>query len=204
MPITTEIDYLDGDFTVQESEPATIQELIDLIGEEAVVENVNSNLRYRNKYPRVYRKVSEAINGEFPRAVKEEKKNKDGTVKNVLVSEMDHLRKYAESSPEASNRLQELFNQIAPSEPIYVKGERSGGGGKVSQAAQDSANTVIAAGDDKVESVVSKIEETVPGYKVGRDAEGNITPESLARGISALQRKLEQDAKKASKSLLGI
>jgi hypothetical protein len=40
MPQTTEIDYLDGEFSVQESEPSTIPECIELIGEAAVVDEL--------------------------------------------------------------------------------------------------------------------------------------------------------------------
>jgi hypothetical protein len=36
----------------------------------------------------------------------------------------------------------------------------------------------------------------VPGYKVGRDAENSVTPESLARGIQALNTFLKKQAEK--------
>lgn len=194
MPQTAEVEYLDGEFTVNEEEPSSITELSELIGDAAVVENVNSNLRYRNKYPRVYKKVSEAIKGFFTRAVKETKTNKDGTVKNILVSENDHLRDYLKTGDEARAKLQELFTQIGVAEPMFVKGERTGGGGKVSQRSLDAANAFFAQGDEKVEDVVSKIESKNPGYKVGRDADENVTPESLARGIMALEKYLAKQA----------
>lgn len=211
MPIPTEVEYLDGEFKVPEQEPATIQEVIEIIGEDAVRDEAVSNLRYRNKYPRVYRKVSAAIEKEFPRPQAEKdgaavtKTYKDGTVKPVLVSEMDHLRKFLESGPEARERLEGLFSEIAPSEPLYVKGERTGGGGKIAQSALDAANGLLAKGDEAVEKAISVIEEQIGGgYKVGRNGENEVSPESLARGIQALNKKLQADALKASKAALGV
>lgn len=200
----TEIDYLDGEFTVQESEPSTIAELTELIGETAVVDETTSNLRYRNKYPRVYKLVSKEVSAlGFARPVKETKTLKDGTIKEIHVSEMDHIRAFLKADEAHRSILQELFTKTAQAEVLYVKGERTGNGGKVSQAATDAANGLIAKGDDAVEAAVSKIEESVPGYKVGRDGDNAVTPESLARGIMALQKKLTQDALKASTALLG-
>ena len=203
MPIVTDTEYLDGTFVVQEPEPATLQEVVDLIGEEAVREQAVSNLYYRNKYPRVYKKVSEAIASTFPRPVKETKTLKDGTVRDVLVDVGVHLRQYLATGEEAKTKLAELFASIGPAEPLYVKGERIAGGGKVSQAATKIANDKFAAGEEVVAASVAKIEETVPGYKIGRDADGEVTPESLARGVQALQKHLEAQAKAQAASLLG-
>lgn len=203
MPQTTDIDYLDGEFTVQESEPSTIAELTEMIGEAAVVDETTSNLRYRNKYPRVYKAVSKAIEPDFPRDVKETKTLKDGTTREVKISENDHLRAYLLTGDDARARLAELFTSIAQSEPLYVKGERSGGGGKVSQANLDAANGWFAEGVDVVEDKVSIIESMVPGYKVGRDADGAPTPESVARGIAALNKHLLNEQQKKTKALLG-
>jgi hypothetical protein len=203
--IITEVDYLDGEFTTTEKEPSTIPELREMIGEEGVIENVNSNLRYRNKYPRVYKRVSqEVIKLGFERRVKKEELNKDGTVKKILVSDMDHLREFL-AKDEMENRpvLQALFDRIANEEPLYVKGERVGGGGRIAQGALDAANKYFAKGDDEVDRVVLTIEERIPGFKVARDGENNVTPESVARGIQALQRYLMQQAKKATKIALG-
>src|SRR5437867_1521410 len=140
--ITTEVDYLDGEFTTTEKEPSTIPELREMIGEEGVIENVNSNLRYRNKYPRVYKRVrQEVIRLGFERRVKKEELNKDGTVKKILVSDMDHLREFL-AKDEAEHRpvLQELFDRVSNEEPLYVKGERVAGGGRIAQGALDAAN----------------------------------------------------------------
>ena len=201
---TSEIDYLDGEHTITESEPSTIQELIDMIGEEAVVENVNSNLRYRNKYPRVYGLVSKAVaeRHSYPRAEKERKQNKDGSEKIILVSEMDHLRAFEAESDENKQIVQALFEEIAPEQPLYVKGERTGGGGKISQQAMDAANGFFAQGDDVVEEKIGFIESAVPGYKVARDANGNATPESVARGIGALNNHLKKQAAKQAAAML--
>lgn len=215
---TTDIDYLDGEFTVQESEPSTLAEVVTIVGTEAaVIEDAVSNLRYRNKYPRVYKKVSAEVAAKhaFPRAVVSTKTLKDGAVRNIHESENDHLRAFLKGreeevtgedgktetkivtpAPEGNREiLTGLFTSIANSEPLYVEGDRKGGGGKVSAASLETANKFFAAGADKVEAVAKKIEEMVPGYSVGRDSDGAITPDSLARGIQALDKKLVNDAK---------
>lgn len=207
----TEIDYVDSELQVQEDEPSTIAELIALIGEEAVVENVNSNLRYRNKYPRVYRKTSAAlVAAGKTRAQKLDKagepvtkKTKDGIITPVLVDPIEHLRQVISEGADSKAQVLSILTPIAQGEPMFVKGERAGGGGKVSKAAEDAANAKFAAGDAAVEQAITVIEENVPSYKVGRDPEGNATPESLARGIQALQKKLAADAMEKSKSILG-
>lgn len=211
----TEIDYLDGEFQVTEEEPSTLDEVVALIGEVGVVDETTSNLRYRNKYPRVYKAASKAVvDSGYPKKVKETKTMKDGTVKNVHESDNDHLRAFLsgrkdkdgtvteQPSPGAREVLQTVFTKIATVEPLYVKGERTGGGGKVSQGALDAANNFFAAGDEKVEAVVSKIEEIITGYKVGRDADGEATPESLARGIQALGKWQQKQAEKAAVAAL--
>jgi hypothetical protein len=204
---TEEINYLDGEFVVNEEEPSTIQELTDLIGDGAVVDETNSNLRYRNKYPRVYALVSKAIvERGFAKAEKERKQvGKEGskTEKIIYISDMDHIRSFLQQD-EATNRpiLQELFDSIAPAQPLYVKGERTGGGGKISQAALDSANEFFAKGVETVESVATQIEALVPGFKLTRDTDGNATPESLARGIQALERHLKRQAAAQTKAAL--
>ena len=202
---TTEIDYLDGEVTISEEEPSTIDECIELIGETAVVDETTSNLRYRNKYPRVYKKASADMNGmggDFTRAVKETKKNKDGTEKKILVSEMDHLRACYTLNKEGAEAVAAAIGKHALSEPLYVKGERTGGGGKVSQAAMDAANGFFAQSDEVVEEKILVIEGQVPGYKVARDADGAATPESLARGIMMLQRHLMKQAQAAALTAL--
>lgn len=209
MPQSTEIDYVDSEIQVQEEEPSTIAELVSLIGEEAVIENVNANLRYRNKYPRVYKKVSAAlVAAGKPRAQKVkdgvpvEKKAKDGTVTPVLVDPIEHLRQVIGEGEESKLLVASTLAPIAQAEPMFVKGERTGGGGKVSQNAMDVANLKFAAGDEAVDDAVSKIEANVTGYKVGRDADGAVTPESLARGVQALQKHLAAKALADSKNLL--
>lgn len=199
MATTSDIDYLDGEFTVQENEPSTLSEVVEIIGEQATVDEAVSNLRYRNKYPRVYNKVSAAIATFFPRAVKTSTTKADGTVKNVLVSANDHLRDFLKTGEDARAELLGLFTSIAQAEPLYVKGERTGGGGKVAQATLDAANGFFAAG--KEDDIAEKIESMVPHYKCGRDAEGNLTVESLARGIQALERHLAKQAPKALDAL---
>lgn len=222
---TTEVDYLDGKFTIQESEPNNLAEMQELGFTEAdVVGGAVDDLRYRNKYPRVYKKVSAdlASKHNFARQKVDSKTKKDGTVVDVLESVNDHIRaalvgrkvKDADGKDtetvvpnsalaDGENILSGLFQSYAASEPLYVKGERSGLGGKVSEAALTAANGFFAEGPTKVEAVADYIEGKVPGYKVGRDADGEITPESLARGVSALQKKIAKDAADSAKAALG-
>jgi hypothetical protein len=195
MPTTEDIDYLDGEFTVQEESPSTLDELKALIGEQGIIDETTSNLRYRNKYPRVYRKVSEAIVGKHPRAVTKEETKADGTIKKTFQSVMDHIRDYVKTSDEAKKEVGELFASIGPAEALYVKGERAGGGGKLSQSALDAANQAFASG--QADTYVEFIESTVPGYKIAKDADGAATPESLARGIQALESHLKKQQPKA-------
>jgi len=205
MPSPTTVEYLDGEFEINEQDPSSVAELVELLGEDAVRQETISNLRYRNKHPRVYRKVSAMVETAFPREVKESKTNADGTIKEVKVSPIDHLRAYLATGDAAKADLAEKFNIVANEEPLFVKGERAGGAGKISKDALDTANKYFAAGDDLVEQCVTQIEATVPGYKVGRDADGAATPESLARGISALGKHIERESKKkALGSLPGL
>lgn len=201
MANTSDIDYLDGEFTVAETEPSTIAEISEIIGEAAVVDEAVSNLRYRNKYPRVYAKVSAAValTG-FTRAVKSSTTKADGTVKNVLVSTNDHLRAFLADSEDNRATLASLFTSVAQSEPLYVKGERTGGSGKIAQGTLDASNAFFAQGVEEQKAAI--IEARVPGYKLARDVAGELTIESLARGIQALEKYLTAQAKKSSLSAL--
>lgn len=211
--ITSPTDYVDGEHTVQEQEPTTIAELEALgIPESQVVAECVSNLYYRNKYPRVYKKVSEEIAKTFPRpqAVDKEgkpvvKKSKDGTETPVPASPLDHIRDYEKIGAEAVAHVDSLLQTLAPAEPLFVKGERTPGGGKISKMAMDGANNFLAQGEEVVDEKVTFIEEAVGGgYKIGRDADGKVTAESFARGIQAYSQKLEADAKAAAKRGLGL
>lgn len=203
--ITTEIEYLDGTFTVLEPEPASVADLVTLLGEEACRQSVIDDIRYRNKYPRVYKKVSaKLVELGFARAIKETKTLKDGTIRNVLISEMDHLRAFIAPENDADGKNKEmlasLFSEIATAEPLYVKGERVGGQGRISQAAITSANLILANG--KEEDAVEKIETLIGKGRVLRDTDGNVTAESLARGIMAWEKQIIANAKKQN-TLLG-
>jgi len=214
MPTQDTVKYLDGKFEVTEERPSTISEIVAIIGEVAVVDEAVDNLYYRNKYPRVYSAVSKEIAKlGFAKKVIKTKETKEG-VKNVHESDMDHIRAAVAGETEDGTLVREplpdgeaivgvLFAKIGPAEPLYVKGERTGGSGKISQDALDSANKFFASGDDKVEEITGKLETLIPGYSVGRDADGLVTPESLARGIMRLNKKLADDAKKAAVSALG-
>lgn len=214
---TADVEYLDGEFTITEKEPGTLGELSSLVGEAAVLDSANADLRYRNKYPRVYKKVSAALVGfGFARAVAKSATRKDGTVKETLESTNDHIRAALNGrkvmNPETNEevtvasgiskeQLTDLFVSIAPNEPLYVKGERTGGGGKVSKEVLETAEKHITDGTE--DKVVEIIESMTPGYKVGRDAEGNVTAESLARGIQALDKHLKKQAPSALSVLKG-
>lgn len=220
---TEEIEYLDGKFTVNGQDPDTLAELQSLGFSEAdVVGGAVADLRYRNKYPRVYKKVSEDVVKlhNFPRKVESKKTKKDGTLSDVLESTNDHLRaaligrrtnpddKTSPAIPDSSLHdgekiLGDLFTAYDASEPLYVKGERSGLGGKVSEAALAAANGFFAEGEEKVDKIAAYIESKVPGYKLGRDAESLVTPESLARGISALNKHIAKEAAAAATAALG-
>lgn len=203
--IDTEIDYLDGEFTVVESVPATIEELKSQIGEQAIIDEATGNLYYRNKYPRVYKAVSKAVaEAGFARAVKETKTNAKGTTKDILISEMEHLRAYLATGEDARTKLQELFTKVGTSEPLYVKGERVGGGGKVSQKALDNATKILDKGDEAVDEAVSKLESSVPGLKVGRDSDGRPTHDGLARAIQQYAKHLQKKAELEAAAGLGV
>lgn len=205
-----EVEYLDGKIKVEENEESTLAELVALLGtEENVFEEVTSNIRYRNKHPRVYRKAALEIQGMkvqneetfgdlYPRSVKKNEKNKDGTEKPVYVSDIEYLRSVYKLDPDL---VSETISKYASSEPLYAKGERLGGG-RIPQSCTDAANGLFALGDDKVESVIKVIEEQVPNYKVARDLDNSATPESLARGINALEKHTVKVAKQQKDALI--
>ena len=194
----SEVEYLDGQISVMDQEPSTVAELIVILGsEEAVVDEVVANLRYRNRHPRIYKKVSAEIASEVPKREKS-RKTVDGKEKVIYVSDIDHLREAFKVSPDT---VTELVTKLGQSEPLYVKGERSGTG-RISQAALDAANGMIAEGEERVEGVIKFIEETVPGYKVSRDSDGSVSNETLARAIQTLNKHLERTARQQTQALL--
>lgn len=228
---TDDIKYLDGKFTVQEQVPTTYVEIQAILGtEENVVEEAADNVRYRNKYPRVYSAVSEELakSHGFPKAVVRTKLLADKkTVRNVHESDNDHIRAFLNGrkavaevldadgttvktpavaevvpAPDAETTLTALFQKHATAEPLFTESERAGGTGKIGKEAMDSANAFFAAGDATVAKVVAKIEAVVSGYKVDTDADSQPTPEGLARGIMRLNKQLLDEQKKASAKLL--
>ena len=215
----TEIEYLNGEFTVAESEPSTLAELTALLGNEAdVIAEAANNLRYRNKYPRVYRAVSAALEAEgVKRGVVDTKTLKDGTTRDVLESVNDHLRAFlkdgytdehagiAFTAEDAKDKLTALFSSIAPAEPLYVKGERTTSAGKVSGDALASAKEYFAQGTARVSAIAAKIEELIGGgYKIGKTADGEPTEESLARGLMVLNKFVAKQAAEQAKAQLSL
>lgn len=197
----TKVAYLNKEIIVEEEQPSTIPELVTLIGEEGLVTNTVANLYYRNKYPRVYKRVSIEVSklGYTPQ-VKKMVKDKAGNDKPVYQDEMEHLRSFLTLKSENKALLQELFNRIAPEEPLFIRGDRAGGG-RVAQGALDAAHRYFAEGLEKVEETIVTIESMLPSYRVGREPDGNPTPEFLARGIQTLQRHLNSKAKEVVRNL---
>jgi hypothetical protein len=201
--IRTKVTYLNKEFVVEEEEPSTIPELVTLIGEEGLVTNTVANLRYRNKYPRVYKRVSlEVVKLGHAPQVKKYVPDKDGADKAIYEDDMDHIRSFLTKKPENKAILMSLFDRIAKEEPLFIRGDRAGGGGKIAQGALDAAHRYFAEGADKVTEVVETIERMLPGYHVARSMDDNgFTPESLARGIQTLQRHLVSKAKTVTSNL---
>jgi hypothetical protein len=201
--IRTKVTYLNKEFVVEEEEPSTIPELTTLIGEEGLVTNTVANLRYRNKYPRVYKRVSiEVAKLGYSPQVKKLVPDKDGVDKPVYQDDMEHIRSFLTLKPENKAILMSLFERIAKEEPLFIRGDRAGGGGKVAQGALDAAHRYFAEGTEKVEEVVQTIERMLPGYHVARSVDDNgFTPESVARGIQTLQRHLVSKAKNVTANL---
>lgn len=193
--IKTKIKYFGKEFVVEEQEPSTVPELVSLVGEAEIVKHTNSNLRYRGKYPRVYRRVSaEVIKLGFARRQ---------DPKGELISESDHVLEFLAKDPDNHHAvIQDILNRVANEEPLYVKNDRVSGGGRISQGALDAANDYFSRGDSAVAEVTTVIESQIPGYQLARDGEGKVYPESLARGIQALQRYVTQTAKARTKELL--
>lgn len=194
------VEYLDGEIEVTEQEPDRLPELTEMLGEKVIVEETVSNLRYRNKHPRVYRKASDELKSVLERPTKGETKLKDGTTRPIFVSHIEHCRAAYKVD---KDKTTEVITKYALSEPLYVKGERAAGGGRISAGAQANANNFFAEGTEKVEAVAKAIEEEVPGYKVLRDSDGEVTPEALARGLMALGSYMKKQAEKKVLALVG-
>ncbi len=190
--IKTTVKYLNKKISVEEEQPSTIKELVTLIGEEGTVTNAVSNLYYRNKFPRVYRRVSEeVVKLGFPMVA---------VVDGKIQDEMKHLRAFYTAKPENVQILAALFKRIALEEPLFIKGDRTGGG-KVGQGALDAAHRYIAEGPTKVADAVNTIEMMLPGFRISREPNGEVAPESLAKGIQTLQRHLISKSKAVVQNL---
>ena len=185
--IKTKVAYLSKEIVVEEDEPSTIEELVQLVGEEGIVTHTNANLRYRNKYPRVYKRVSTELEKEGFKRLPEHKE------------ETTHIRAVWTADGGANQgMIRALVQKFALEEPLFVRGERIAGG-RVAQGALDAAHRYFAEGPTKVEEVVQTIESMLPTYRVSRSPE--ITPETLARGIQTLQRHLMSKAKAVTNNL---
>lgn len=206
------IDVLYGLIVANLNVPSTIEEGDNLVGEVgAVLDGFIDDTLYRNTLPRLYKAVSAklvSLGHEVAQAVDEKtgkpvtRKVTDGE-KPVMESAIVHIaRVYNAGDDELKGQIAALFEEVSKELPFYEKGQRTGGGGKVSQQALDAANGILAGGVENVESKVSIIESKVPGYRVARDTDGNVSAEALARGISALQKYLQAEALKAAAGAL--
>lgn len=190
--MTEEVAYLDDQILVKEETEDTLADIVAVYGEEFVRKYFVSNLRYRNKHPRVYKKAS----AELVPFLSLKFKTQPGTEKKIYEKPLDHLHRCYKKNAELTTAV---ISKFAQSEPLYVKGDRTGVGGKISQTAIDNANTFFAEGDDVVEGKVLTIEALVPNYKVERDEQNAVTPDGLARGIQMLSNHLDRQAKETAK-----
>ncbi len=201
---TEEIKLLGGKFTCNAQMQSTIAELVTLLGsEDAVVDETVSNILYRNWYPRVYRKASTQVSeGGFPVTEESREKREGKDDKVVFESPMDHLKRFIDGNDENEAKLKGIFDSLCASEPLYVKGERTAGGGKLSDEAKKASASFFAAGPEAIRKAVAGIEANYPGYKVVLGAEGLPSEEGLARGIQSLGKYLKDKKEKEAKAEL--
>lgn len=204
--ISREIDALYGNITITKDVPSTYEEAESLIGEAGgLLKGWLADTIARNYLPRVYDAVSAEIEPNFPVAVVGQEEKKDGTKTDVKETAIKHVGRYFESLPddEAKKAFAASFNSTAVSLPLYAKGERGGGGGRVAEWAIEAANQKFAASQQN--ATADAIETKTSGaVKVARDADGNPTVDSLARGIAALAKWIEQQSKKDAMASLGV
>lgn len=210
---TKETDVLYGNITLALPVPSSVEEFDASVGIGECLASGIDDIIYRNTLPRLYRGVAAKYieNGQSkPQATDKSgspkfNTRKDGSQTPVLVSDIDFIGKlYEEANDEGKAEIVAVFEEVKSSLPFYEKGTGGGGGGRISEAAMQSANGVIAAGTEAIEKIVSAIEERVAGFTVARDPDGNVGVESLARGIQALEKKLVADAKKAAAGILSL
>lgn len=212
MPKSRIISVLHDTWDLNKEEPSTVAEVDALLGEDGgIVDGWNADNRARNLLPRFYRALSNALaEAKDPKTAK---KNADGTdqtttradksVVPVLESDIDHIERVitaADADKKEALRLQ--AQDIMTNLPVYAEGKREGGG-RVPQTCIDSANAFFSVGMAQVEKVIAQIEGVQElSYKVGRDASGQPTPESLARGINAFTKFQMAAAQRAAEGLL--
>lgn len=200
----TEVDYLDGEITVLEQEPTEIAELLTIDGltQKQIVEETVSNCRYRSKHPRVYKKTSETLKALTPRAEtakSKEDREKSPNKKPIFVSHLEHCRALLKLD---RVKTTEVLSKFALEEPLYVRGPAVGGTGRINAKSLAAANNYFAEGPERVEAVAKMIEDLVPSFKVARDEDDAVTPESLARALMALTKHMEKDAARRAEAAL--
>ena len=204
------ISVVNDSYEITTQVPGTPEELDALIGETgATLDIAISYLAPRNYLSRFYGAVSKQLVVEgFPRtqAVNDAgepivSKKADGSTTAVQETPLKHIDRYRTSSDDAGKvKLGELLASTASTLPFYAEGDRSGGGqGKLAAATIEAANAMVADGSADANAEI--IEQMVPGFKIGRDADGALTPETLARGIQRLEKHLQEEAKNKAKGL---
>lgn len=208
MPKDLTISTLFTKVDVVANAPSTYEESDALLGEVGgTLEEWIAYVAPRNFLMRLYRDVSKSLaETGYPReSAKRDDgteittKKGDGTTVPVLESHLQHINRVHEAGDEAlKTTIAEKLQSTSRSLPFWAEGERSGGGGgKVPQDLIDSANAMVA--DGTAEANVTAIESYIPGFKAGRDSDGQLTPESVSRALHRLEKTLREEEKKKSK-----
>lgn len=208
MPKQQEISVLYGKFDILKEVPATYAEIDALVGEaDAGLGGWLADTSARNFLPRLYEAVAVKLTemGHPHKQIGTRKAAKEGGADSpIYETDIVHVdRVHTDGDDALKATIGTLINDANASLPFWSKRAGGGGGaGRISTDALEGANSFFAKGPDTVEKVAAHIEGFVPGYTVLRDSSGSPTPESLARAIMAMNRKIEDDAKKASANAL--
>lgn len=206
MPKQIEVSVLYDTTDVLVNVPSTYEEGDALVGEVGgVLDGFIADCTARNFLPRLYKTVAKQMqDAGHKKAVtgKTTPSKEGGTVNDIYETDIKFLGRIVEEDETLKPDVIAKLNSTASSIPFWEKGERTGGG-KISTVSQELANKVFSAGPDKVEAAATAIESRVPGLVVGRDSNGAVTPEGLARAIHAMNKHVEAEAKREAAGLLG-
>ncbi len=206
MPKDRTISVLYDTFDIIKSVPSTYDEGDKLVGEiGGLLDGWLSDCIARNFLRRLYRDVSaKLVEKGWPRAVIKTEKRAGKDDINIYESHIVHIGRIHDESKETEFKayIGKLLQETATTIPLYEAGDRQSTGGRINQGSIDAANEFFAQGDEQVEKTATLIEAMVPGYKIGRDEQLAVTPETLARGIQALEKHIEKEAKSKAKAAL--